>query len=234
MSHYRNYRRPNYHRNRTVRFQPVEGIFMLGFAFIILGSLSSILSGNYNEALFIVIRNTIIWGIILGVIVWLIKRIKVKFFNSEKPTDGTHSSNDSNTEPVQVEKRYSLKQGLLTPTEEIFMGVLERVVQDNYRIVPQVQLSRIMKPIDSSAHFTNYHDFNLIKAKSIDFVLYDKDLIHPYLAIELDDSSHERLDRIERDEFVNRVMEEVGLRIIHVPVSNSYDENELRNRIFNE
>jgi hypothetical protein len=135
---------------------------------------------------------------------------------------------------VKEESRYRLNNGLVTPTEEKFLKVLEGVVGDRYRIVPQVQLSRIMKPVDSNNRFTNYKDFNLIKAKSIDFVLYDKDLIKPHVAIELDDRSHGRYDRIKRDEFVNKIMEEVGLKLIRIPVSYNYDLEWLRREIFNE
>lgn len=127
--------------------------------------------------------------------------------------------------------RYSLRQSLITPAEKDFLKVLEEVVGDRYIIKPQVQLSSIVKPVDSNEHFTNYHDFNQIKAKSIDFVLFDKDY-RPYLAIELDDSSHRRWDRMKRDIFIDDVMKGVHLRIIHVPVEYAYNSEELRSEIF--
>lgn len=130
-----------------------------------------------------------------------------------------------------ADSRYSLKQSLITPAEKEFLNVLEQVVGDRYVIKPQVQLSSIVKPVDSNEHFTNYHDFNQIKAKSIDFVLFDKDY-RPYLAIELDDSTHRRWDRIKRDVFIDDVMKGVHLRIIHVPVEYVYDPSELRDQIF--
>lgn len=129
-----------------------------------------------------------------------------------------------------VEQRYGLRDSLLTPTEKAFLVILQQIVGDKYHIELQVQLSRIVSPLDSNAHFTNYHDFNKISAKSIDFVLYDKEY-KPYLAIELDDRSHFRWDRIKRDSFVNDVMKSVSLRIIHVPVSYSYDLERLRTEI---
>ena len=125
------------------------------------------------------------------------------------------------------ETRYGLRNSLITLAEKEFLSVLQQIVGDKYHIELQVQLSRIVSPLDSNTHFTNYRDFNMIKAKSIDFILYDKEY-KPYLAIELDDRSHFRWDRIKRDSFVNDVMKSVGLRIIHVPVSSSYNLNELR------
>jgi hypothetical protein len=48
------------------------------------------------------------------------------------------------------------------------------------------------------------------------------------LVIELDDSSHRRRDRMERDAFVNRVMSTIGLPIWHVPCAARYNVADLR------
>jgi hypothetical protein len=160
---------------------------------------------------------------------------KLKINRSAPQVSNTISAQNNIVTPVQAtelvaEKRYALKDSLLTPAEKDFLEVLRQIVGDKYSIELQVPLSRIVSPIDSNAHFTNYRDFNKISAKSIDFVLYDKEY-KPYLAIELDDRSHSRWNRIKRDAFVNDVMESVGLRIVHVPVSKKYDVDHLRNVI---
>ena len=130
-----------------------------------------------------------------------------------------------------VEGKYSLKPSLLTPAESKFSKALEQAVGDHYQIALQVQLSRLMNVNDSNSNFTNYADFNRIAEKSIDFVLYDEKF-EPYLAIELDDRTHSRPDRIKRDVLVNQIMADVGLRIIHIPVAYSYDIEDLRRQIF--
>lgn len=226
MGYYR-YRRRSYNNKN----QPtVSGLLIVLFGLLFVSSFKTI---NFTKII------SILFFLTLGIILIF---ILIKFFRKKKVEIPTSSVTENHTPSFvdrvkypyeeKVENKYKLNQGLVTPTEEAFMKVLEEVVGDKYRIIPQVQLSRIMKPIDSNSHFTNYHDFNLIKAKSIDFVLYDKDLIHPYLAIELDDYSHNRADRIKRDEFVNRVMEEVGLRLIRIPVAQSYDLENLKTHLF--
>lgn len=130
--------------------------------------------------------------------------------------------------PQTTESRYNLNDSLVTEAEQEFLKALEQAVGGRYRIVPQVPLSGIVKPKDSNYHYTNYHDFNRISAKKIDFVLYDKENWTPRLAIELDDRSHLRWDRMKRDVFVNELMEGVGLPILHVPTSYSYDQEGLR------
>ncbi len=152
---------------------------------------------------------------------------------SQPPTEKTelvHSQKELevNTLVQHPESRYGLREGgLLTPAERFFLEILKQIVGDHYCIELQVQLSRIVTPLDSNENFINYKDFNRIKAKSIDFVLYDKEY-KPYLAIELDDRTHLRWDRIKRDHFVDQVMNDVGLRILHIPVSYKYDTEKLR------
>lgn len=187
-------------------------------------------------------------GIILGkFIFWIFKKIfynrnKIKglFKLNEKSVDTPeaniqiHSNTSQTYEPERVVKtppKYSLKESQITEAEKNFLETLKQVVGDSYRIEPQVQLSSIIRPTDSNGRYTNYTDFNRIKAKSIDFVLFD-DKNKPYLAIELDDRSHFRWDRIKRDQFVNDLMDEVGLRIVHIPFSYSYDIEGLKRQIF--
>lgn len=53
----------------------------------------------------------------------------------------------------------------------------------------------------------------------------------PLVGIELDDSSHDRADRQERDEFVNEVFQAAGLPLIHIPVQREYNTRELAAQI---
>jgi len=48
------------------------------------------------------------------------------------------------------------------------------------------------------------------------------------LVIELDDWSHKRADRRERDKFVDQALGDAGLSILRVPVQASYDPAALR------
>jgi len=127
--------------------------------------------------------------------------------------------------------RYKLKKSLLTNTEKKFLEVLSPLVGEEYHLMLQVQLSGIVEPIHSSFRYTNYPDFNRIKAKSIDFVLYDLNY-EPIVAIELDDPSHTRPDRVLRDEFVDSTMRQVGLPLVRIPAAYSYNQEEIKRLIF--
>ncbi|HSE56844.1 MAG TPA: DUF2726 domain-containing protein [Candidatus Paceibacterota bacterium] len=62
-----------------------------------------------------------------------------------------------------------------------------------------------------------------IDKKSVDFVLFDIETFTPHLVIELDDSSHDREERHERDLFVDAVLKKAGIRIEYVKNAYSYD-----------
>lgn len=74
MSYYRNYRKPYYYRRRRYGrnnqpFEPIKGIFVLGVAFILLSQINS------DSNLVVLFGKILIWTLILGGIVWLVRKI---------------------------------------------------------------------------------------------------------------------------------------------------------------
>jgi hypothetical protein len=57
--------------------------------------------------------------------------------------------------------------------------------------------------------------------------LCDRHTLRPQLAIELDDRSHHRPDRVARDVLVNEVFAVAQLPLLHVPVQRSYNPQHL-------
>jgi very-short-patch-repair endonuclease len=104
--------------------------------------------------------------------------------------------------------------------------VLEQVTDSSkYYIFPQVSLNNLVTVEKGTGSYQTYH--NKVDRKSVDFVLFEKSTISPVLAIELDDSSHDREDRQERDAFVDRVLAKAGLPLLHVRAQAAYDPKQL-------
>jgi hypothetical protein len=117
---------------------------------------------------------------------------------------------------------YVLKQYLMSKAERSFFGVLEQATDSSkYYIVPQVSLSNLVTVEKGTGSYQAFR--NKIDRKSVDFVLFEKGAISPVLAIELDDSSHDREDRQERDAFVDEVLAKAGLPLLHVRAQAAYD-----------
>jgi len=121
---------------------------------------------------------------------------------------------------------YVLKRYLMSKAERSFFGVLEQVTDSSkYYIFPQVSLNNLVTVEKGAGSYQAFH--NKVDRKSVDFVLFDKSALSPVLAIELDDSSHDREDRQERDAFVDRVLAKAGLPLLHVRAQAAYDPKQL-------
>lgn len=70
-----------------------------------------------------------------------------------------------------------------------------------------------------------------INQKSVDFVLCDKAYISAKLAIELDDKSHERPDRQERDQVVERILKDAGVPLLRLENHGTFNPSELMQRV---
>lgn len=125
-------------------------------------------------------------------------------------------------EEKEVYLPYKKKSFLLTKAEYNFDRVLTEAVKDKYYIGRQVPLSSI---VEVTSTYKPYR--SKIDKKTIDFVLFNKAGYTPYLAIELDDLSHSRWDRIQRDEFVQDVLKRADIRLERVKNAYSYNVEEI-------
>lgn len=132
-------------------------------------------------------------------------------------------------EVQHVDLPYVARKQLLSNAERTFFDVVRRVAPEDTVIYPQMRLASI---IDVRSYAKRqYTHFNRIQAKCVDFVLCDLSTSAPLLVIELDDSSHARKDRKERDQFVDAALHAANLPILHVPWQRHYDPDSLNNDI---
>lgn len=129
---------------------------------------------------------------------------------------------------------YEAKGGLLTPAELKFLGVLDQVIGTHYRIMAQVRLADVIKVKKGLDKSTRSSAFNRIKSKHLDFVACDVTDLSVKFAIELDDSSHNRPKRKERDAFLEEAMESAGVPLYRFPVKREYDPQEIYNTFFGQ
>lgn len=123
--------------------------------------------------------------------------------------------------------QYYKKKQLLTITELKFYKVLKEITKDkNYYIFTQVVLYEIVRN-------KQIEGFNKIKSKSIDFVITDENS-NILVCIELDDSTHYKKTRIERDIFINDLFKDLNIKLLRIPVKENYDTEKLRKKIFEE
>src|SRR5689334_23186995 len=95
----------------------------------------------------------------------------------------------------------TLVHSLLTQAELKFYQTLKVAVEDAALICCKVRLADLLN-VTSLDSAERQKLFRRIAAKHVDFVLADLHDLEPFAVIELDDSSHDRSDRRQRDVFV--------------------------------
>lgn len=118
----------------------------------------------------------------------------------------------------------------MTQSERKFFEVLLVSVENQYHVFPQVHLDVILN--NKVRNGQNWFGaFRHINEKSVDFVICDKAYIKPLLAIELDDRTHEREDRKERDGEVERILSEAGMPLLRFK-GGEHPEEEIKRLVF--
>lgn len=125
---------------------------------------------------------------------------------------------------------YLKKDSLLTEAEKKFYLILSEIIGNDYLILSKVRMADLLY-LPKMNNSDYYHYQNKIQSKHVDFLLCDKENIKPLLVIELDDSTHLRLDRITRDMLVDRIFESAQIPILHIKNSTTYDKTNLLNQI---
>jgi hypothetical protein len=124
----------------------------------------------------------------------------------------------------------TLVDSLLTPAELKFYQTLKMAVDNPRLICCKVRLADLLN-VTSLDPAERQKLFRRIAAKHVDFVLVDPNDLRPLAVIELDDSSHDRSDRRERDAFVDRLFATVQFPIIRVKAAARYDMRMLKEQI---
>lgn len=125
---------------------------------------------------------------------------------------------------------YKRKDFIMSRAEHDFFDILIEIVGDKYYVFPQIHLATIL---DHKIVGQNWRGaFRHIDEKSVDYIICDKVYIKPLLAIELDDRSHERKDRIKRDIEVERILNEAKFPFLRFENHGSFNKEEIKNLIF--
>lgn len=123
---------------------------------------------------------------------------------------------------------YGKRDDFLSRAELTFFTVLKRELHAEWYLVAKVNLADLF--FVRQPH-RNQAARNRIDRKHVDFVICEVRTMRPLLAIELDDASHERADRIARDQFVDQVFEAAGLPLLHVKFAWAYQPEVLMHAI---
>lgn len=126
---------------------------------------------------------------------------------------------------------FASRDVLFSSAERSFLGVLEQALDSRYRIFGKVRLGDIIKPAKGLTASKRTTALNKIHQKHVDFVVCTASDLAIVAVIELDDQSHEREDRAERDGFVNQALAMAQIPVVHFPAKKGYVVQEVKARL---
>jgi hypothetical protein len=132
--------------------------------------------------------------------------------------------------PAEFALPYRRKDYLLTRGERVFYHTLGHCLDaDRHRIFAKVRLLDLVWLPKGTTQRQSHR--NRVQSKHVDFVICSADALRPLLVIELDDRSHDRADRQERDAFVDAALRSAGLPLLRMKAAANHDRNALAAQI---
>ncbi|KAB0666810.1 DUF2726 domain-containing protein [Oryzomonas japonica] len=120
---------------------------------------------------------------------------------------------------------------LFTPAERSFLGVLEQAIGERYRVFGKVRVGDIMTPAKGLTASKRTTARNMIDKKHVDFLICSAADLIPLGVIELDDKTHERKDRADRDDLIDKALASARIPIVHFTVKQGYTISEIREKL---
>lgn len=151
------------------------------------------------------------WWLLAGGLIFLSTAILVSMLRREK-------------QPLDEQYEYAVKDAFMSRPERELFARLNELVGKRFYVFPQVALVSLVNKVAGGAYRNELF-------RIVDFALVDRRTHRPRLAIELNDASHKRSDRMERDEKVRCILERAGLPLLTVETSDMPDDRTLEKRI---
>lgn len=129
------------------------------------------------------------------------------------------------------EHPYEPHGSLLTRAERSFFGVLEQAVANNFRVFAKVRVADVLKPKKGLARGDWQSAFNKISAKHFDFVLCDPASLDIRAVVELNDKSHQRTRRTDRDDFLRAACSHAQVPLVVIAAKRGYSVEALRDEL---
>lgn len=161
------------------------------------------------------------------IIIILIAKFTDLIFKDKKNTTPPEEKEiDTENGEAEATNEYPyVKTYLLTKKEWTFYKALKPITDKyNLHILSKVRLAdliEVKKGLNNSQYFKA---FAKIKSKHIDFVLARPANLAIFCAIEVDDNSHNDIERQKRDYFIDKVCETVKLPLIRCNSINGVEE----------
>lgn len=126
---------------------------------------------------------------------------------------------------------YRRHETLFSPAELHFLQALRIAIPPGLEVFGKVRVADVLRPVEKLDRKSWRSAFNRITGKHLDFVLCERNTGRLVCAIELNDRSHARTERRERDQFIATACKEAAFPLLMIPAARHYDFDLLRTQI---
>ncbi len=159
---------------------------------------------------------SIFWLIISLIILYYAYKNMNNNNNNNNNIDSYQKTNNYDNEYYYVPKKF------LTSAEITFYNKMHKIQELGYIIIPQVNLASIVEK-----HRSRYRNELF---RNIDFGIFDKNF-NLLLLIELNDSTHQKINRRDRDLKVKKILNDCHIKLINFYTQYPNEENYVCNKI---
>jgi hypothetical protein len=133
-------------------------------------------------------------------------------------------------QPSAFEDRfpYTKNEALFSPAERSFLGVLQQATGNEFSVFGKVCIADVVSVRSMLDRGAWRRAFNRISAKHFDYVICSRTDLSVVCAVELDDKSHQKTKRQERDSFVSDLCRAVSLPLLQIPAQRAYSISEIQ------
>ena len=129
-----------------------------------------------------------------------------------------------NSNPFQVQR----KPALLSPVERSFLGLLEKAVQNEYRIVNRVKLADVLDVREQASDKSRRSIALKLNAKYLDYVLCEPDSMKVIAVLDLVNTHSKEGHKAVPDWFVSGALDAAGVPYLRIGIKAGYSVTELQ------
>jgi hypothetical protein len=123
---------------------------------------------------------------------------------------------------------FLLNTSLLSSGNRAFYEVLVTVLPPTMVVFAEVSLGALFEPKRGTGR---QGARNRVNQKTVDFVVCERATMRPLCAIEVDDRTHARANRIARDDCVNALFDFHRLPLVRIPGAMRYSPADVRQQL---
>ena len=98
-------------------------------------------------------------------------------------------------------------------------------------VMGKIRVADIISPVKGLDNSERQTAQNKISSKHFDYVICDRSTFEVISVVELNDKSHKRKKRVDRDVFLREACASAGLRLLEFEAKASYSVGEVRNQL---